>query len=466
MLCAGLVFAGASARAQPSQPLPPGVIYPGEYNNYLSAINTPDLTARAQAIEIWLTWYPYSVLRAGAFEAAMAAWQSAGNPAKADAVAMRLLQSDPDNVRALANRAYSGRARAMAGEEAALAPAVTAAQRGVLAMSKWQKPASLSEAEFSTVKLQVLAVFDGTLGYAALQAKDYLHARKHFLAAVSVEPDNLQDCYQLSVALLEGQPPDPQGFWYALRAASLARAAKNGVAGESIEKYTRSWYLHYHGSDEGWDRLVSRVASGDKRPPNDLSSTITRALTASEAAVQMANVVNLSALSFGEWEFVLAHRDDSPDNQAAAEKVWKAIGEKQRGGARLKLPVKVIAASPERLEAALAEQNQSSNTADIEIAMAHELRPMPAAGTTISIIGVLSDYRPKPFLFFLTRAELAEESMPVAGGACATPRPQMCTRDYRPACGVRQDGSRRTYGNACSACADPEIVSQAAGACP
>src|SRR5476651_1671257 len=159
MLCVGLVFAGASARAQP---LPPGVIYPGEYKNYLAAINTQDLVARAQAIEIWLTWYPNSVLRAGAFEAAMAAWQSAGNPAKADAVAVRLLQADPDNERALANRAFSGRARAMAGEEAALAPAVAAAQRGIIAMSKWQKPASLSEADFSKVKMQVLAVFDGT----------------------------------------------------------------------------------------------------------------------------------------------------------------------------------------------------------------------------------------------------------------------------------------------------------------
>jgi hypothetical protein len=462
MLCVGLMVAGVSALAQP---LPPGVIYAGEYKNYLAAINTPDPTARAQAIEIWLTWYPTSVLRAGAFEAAMAAWQSAGNPAKADAVAVRLLQTDPDNVRALANRAYSGRARAMAGEEAALAPAVAAAQRGISVMVKWQKPASMSDAEFSTLKMQVLAVFDGTLAYAALQAKDYLTARKHFLAAVAVE-DNLQDCYQLSVALLEGQPPDPQGFWYALRAASLARAAKNDATAEGIEKYTRSWYLHYHGSDEGWDRLVSRVASGERRPPNDLGSTISRALTAPEAAVEMANATNLGALSFGEWEFVLSHRDDSPDNQAAAEKVWKAIGEKQRGGARLKLPVKVIAATSERIEAAIAEANQSSNTPDIEVVLTHELRPLPAAGSTISIIGVLSDYRPKPFVFFLTKAELAEESMPVAGGACATPRPQMCTRDYRPACGVRQDGSRRTYGNACSACADPDVLSQAAGACP
>jgi hypothetical protein len=65
----------------------------------------------------------------------------------------------------------------------------------------------------------------------------------------------------------------------------------------------------------------------------------------------------------------------------------------------------------------------------------------------------------------MTRAELAEESLPVAGGTCADPRPQMCTRDYRPTCGVRRDGTRRTYGNACTACADSEVVAQGAGPC-
>ena len=60
----------------------------------------------------------------------------------------------------------------------------------------------------------------------------------------------------------------------------------------------------------------------------------------------------------------------------------------------------------------------------------------------------------------------AQITVPVAGGPCADPRPQVCTRDYRPACGLRRDGGRKTYGNACSACSDPEVVTQAAGACP
>jgi tetratricopeptide (TPR) repeat protein len=477
MLSLAFLCAGAEAFAQTppppssttsssqSQALPPGVTNPAEYKNYLAAVNTQDAAKRAQALEIFLAWYPYSVLRTEAYEQTMAAWQAANNPAKADAIAVRLLQLDPDNVRALANRAYSGRTQAMAGDEKALAPAVEAARRGIAALPKWRKPAPITEPDFTRLKMQIVAVFDGTLGYAALQAKDYAKARTHFLEAVNVDPTNLPDTYQLAVSLLEAKPIDALGFWYAARAIAIARSAKNETAAAEIEKYARARYIHYHGSDKDWSKLVTRVA-GEQRPPDNFAESISRAMSPAETAVYMAEKSDVGSLSFDDWEFILSHRGDSPDNQAAADKVWKAIMEKQQGGARLKLPVKVIKAASERIEAALSEESQARNTVDLEITLGHPLRPLPAVGSTISIIGVLSDYRPAPFRFFLTNAELAEESMPVAGGACADPRPQMCTRDYRPACGVRRDGSRQTYGNACTACADSEVVSQAAGACP
>jgi hypothetical protein len=474
-----LVCIGSGAFAQPSAPassttpssssqtsaLPPGMTNPAEYKNYLAALNTQDPAKRAQALEIFLAWYPYSVLRVEAFEQTMAAWQAANNPAKADTIAVRLLQLDPDNVRALANRAYSGRTQAMAGDDKALAPAVEAARHGMAALPKWRKPAAMTEPDFTRLKMQIVAVFDGTLGFAALQEKDYDKARSHFLEAVNVDAANLPDTYQLAVALLEGKPTEALGFWYAARAIAIARSTKNEAAAGEIEKYARARYSHYHGSDKGWDKLVVRVAS-EQKPPDDFADSISRAMSPAETAVYMAAKTDVGSLSFDDWEFILSHRGDSPDNQAAADKVWKAITEKQQDGARLKLPVKVIKAASERIEAALSEENQARNAVDLEIALEHPLRPLPAVGSTISIIGALSDYRPKPFLFFLTRAELAEESMPVAGGACADPRPQMCTRDYRPACGVRRDGSRKTYGNACTACADSEVVTQAAGACP
>jgi tetratricopeptide (TPR) repeat protein len=439
---------------------------PAEQAAYTNAINIKDPTKRAETLDIFLAWYPNSTLRIDAYEQAMAAWQSAGNPAKADATATKLLQIDPDNMHALANRAYVGRTRAMSGEPAALAPAAAAAERGIAAMAKWPRPATLSDGDFARTKAQMSAIFDGTLGFAALQAKDYARARTHYLSAVTVDPDNLADVYQLSVAQLEMQPSDPLGFWYGARAIAIARAAKNDQAASGIDRYVRARYHRYHGSEDGWDALVTRVAAGEKTPPDGFAKSITRALSPAEAAVQAVTDHDPASLSYSEWAFVLSHREDSPANKEAADKVWRAIADKQKDGSRLKIPVKVISATPERIEAAISDEHQANNTIDLNITLARPLSPLPAVGAMISIVGTLSDYRVRPFLFMMTKAELADESLPVAGGPCADPRPQMCTRDYRPACGLRKDGSRKTYGNACSACADPDVTTQAAGACP
>lgn len=57
-------------------------------------------------------------------------------------------------------------------------------------------------------------------------------------------------------------------------------------------------------------------------------------------------------------------------------------------------------------------------------------------------------------------------SKPVSNSIkCEDPRPEMCTQEYVPVCGERMDGSRKTYGNACSACADINVVQYQADPC-
>ncbi|POP51160.1 hypothetical protein [Zhongshania marina] len=59
---------------------------------------------------------------------------------------------------------------------------------------------------------------------------------------------------------------------------------------------------------------------------------------------------------------------------------------------------------------------------------------------------------------------------------CESPRPQMCTREYRPVCGHIDTGIRcvtapcpserhQTYGNACGACADEKVIGYEVGDC-
>ena len=48
---------------------------------------------------------------------------------------------------------------------------------------------------------------------------------------------------------------------------------------------------------------------------------------------------------------------------------------------------------------------------------------------------------------------------------CQQPRPQICTREYRPVCATMKDGSSRTGTTACTSCSDAEVVGYRKGAC-
>jgi hypothetical protein len=49
--------------------------------------------------------------------------------------------------------------------------------------------------------------------------------------------------------------------------------------------------------------------------------------------------------------------------------------------------------------------------------------------------------------------------------ACVEPRPQLCTMQYDPVCGLTASNQYKTYSNACSACSDASVSGHNPGAC-
>lgn len=48
---------------------------------------------------------------------------------------------------------------------------------------------------------------------------------------------------------------------------------------------------------------------------------------------------------------------------------------------------------------------------------------------------------------------------------CVSPKPEVCTKEYKPVCGFEADGNYRTFSNACMACSDAQINAYDDGAC-
>jgi tetratricopeptide (TPR) repeat protein len=377
---------------------------PAEYNAYMTALNTPNPAQKAAAMEAFVRNYPDSVVKIDALEHAMAAYQQAGNTQKVEETARRILESEPYNPRALAIITFLDRNKASSGDNAALQESCADARKGLTAISRFAARPDANEPEGRKLRAQMASIFFGAAGFCDLEAKDYSAARDSYSKALQVNPENMQDNYQIGIADLEMTPLDVNGFWYLAKAISLAQSQGNTSARDGMASYARSKYGSYHGSDSGWDQIVAQAASQTTVPSG---FTVEKKSTPAELAVRAVQENDPASLSFSDWEFVLGYRDASPANKDAADKVWQVISEKEKNGqAKLKIPVKVIASTKYAIQAAVTDDNQNANKADLQASMEKSMEHPPTPGTKIDLIGMITGYTPQPFMFTMIKAEL------------------------------------------------------------
>ena len=393
MLCAAPALASA--------PVP----NTAEQTAYMAAVNMAEPGPRAEAMEAFAAKYPASAKRIDALEQAMAARQVNNEPDKVDQDARKILALRPDNARALAIDVVLIRAKAVGPTtpqtKTYADDAAAEADKGLKAMATWKPPAGATDTEAADMRNQMTADFNGALGFRALIHADYAAARPFYQAALKADPTDLNNTYQYAVCLMQSDPVDPAGFWWAAHALNLATTP---AAKASIEANAKARFVRYHGSDQGWDVLVSQAAA-QPEPPTGFA--VKHAPSAAEIAVLAAQGGSLSDLSLSDWEFILAQRDASPANKAAADKVWKEIVDFQTRGAQLKLPVKVLAVSSAGRDGAILPANQAADVPDLHLKFAEAPAAAPKAGSTISVEGVLSDYSTNPFAFTMNKARIA-----------------------------------------------------------
>jgi hypothetical protein len=56
---------------------------------------------------------------------------------------------------------------------------------------------------------------------------------------------------------------------------------------------------------------------------------------------------------------------------------------------------------------AITDENQRTNKADMKITLESPLASPPAPRSIVTATGVITDYTPSPFMFFMTKADVA-----------------------------------------------------------
>ena len=375
---------------------------PAEYNAYVNAVQQTNPGQKAAAIEAFLQTYPNSVMKEDALVALMGAYQQAGDAQKMVDAANRALQVNPNNVRALALLTYYYRASTTTQNlQQNLDLVQKYAQQGEQALHNMSKPEGMSDADFTKFHNELSAIFEGGLGFVALQKKDNATAAKDFREAVSEESQpSIADVYPLAQADLEAKPMNPEGFWFIVKASQMAQ----GDGQQQILEYGRKKYIRYHGKEDGWSDLVAQTkASSSIMPPAGF--TVAAAPPPPSPAEQAADLVKSKdpkQMSFAEWELVL-----SSGNQQAADTVWNAIKDKA-----VKLGANVISATASKVTLAGSADDIDDKKPDITLTMAKPIpaKLIPAVGSLMQFQGTASSYTPNPFMMAMTDGVLLDKN--------------------------------------------------------
>jgi len=388
---------------------------PAEYAAYNAAIGQTTPQAKAPALEAYLTTYPQSAVKAATLEQLMLAYSSF-DPAKTLDAADRLLQVDPNNLRALTFEVYFRKASAdpltdPAAKQAALDKAAEYAQKG-LAVTK---PAEMSDEDFNKLKTAAFPVFYSAIATAALNKKDAATAVDNFkkeLTSVPIEQTKtpgplLQDTYALGSAYYQSTPPDLINCtWYASRAAAFAPEPYKS----QMLPLAKFCYKKYHGADDGYDAVLA-AAQQSLDPPAGFA--IKPAPQPSDIVAQViASTPDLSTLAISDKEFIL--QNGKPED---ATKVWDTMK-----GKSVQFPdATVVGVTDTALQVAVSDDAVQSKTADFTFNLKEPLKAPPLAGAKVAVSGTYASFTPSPIMITMDDGAIVEPKKAPAKRSAATP---------------------------------------------
>ena len=333
---------------------------PAEYNAYQMFSTQTDPKAKAAAGESFLEKYPQSVVKKPVLDAMLDAYQQAGDAEKVLATANRLLQVDPNNMKALLYSVMIKKQQCGQKSDAAICDeAATLAQKGLSA----PKPAETSDDDWKKITTVAYPIFASAIGLdAAISKKDFRLAQESYTKEIQMytpeqtTTQGLVDTLQLAQAYSQpGATQDlPRAVYLYARVWDFAPPQYKAQIEPKLEYY----YKKYHGGLDGIDQLKEQARTGPPLPPGSINDMIKQAKTPAEQIHDLlASTPDLKSLALADKETVLAmgSKDD-------ADKLWAQMKDQQT-----QVPGIVIEANANTIKVAVTQDAKDTKVADFVV---------------------------------------------------------------------------------------------------
>jgi len=313
-----------------------------------------DPKQKAAAGKSFLENYPQSVVKSAVLDALIDTYQSLQDPAGTLDAASRLLQIDPNNMKAIFISVFVKKQQCTkTSDPQTCDDAAVLARKGL----DVPKPASVSPEEWEKQKAATYPVFHSTIALAdAISKKDFKSAQDEYTAELKLMSDDqtkvagLNDMLLLAQAF--SQPGNsqnlPMAIWFYARVWNFAPANYKAQIEPKLEYY----YKKFHGSLDGLDAVKSQAATSTF-PPDSF-----KLAPAKSPAEQIHDLItatpDLSTLALADKETVLAlgGKDDQ-------DKLWGLLKDKQTP-----VPGVVIETNPQQIKVAVTEDAKAAKVAD------------------------------------------------------------------------------------------------------
>jgi hypothetical protein len=312
------LFTAPTLRAQDSGQIE--IKDPAEYNAYQQAASQSDPAARATGLESFLQSFPQTVVKKTALDQLIDTYQKVGDTDKELSAASRLLQVDPNNMKAIyISVALKKGQCGKTGDPQTCDDAAALAQKGLAV----PKGADVSDADWKKMTGATYPAYDSAIALDDLVSKkDSKAAQDEYRKELNLFPPEattsglaLVDTLQLAEAYAKPDARDMvQAIWFYARAWNFAPAAYKA----QIEPKLEYWYKRYHGNLDGLDAVKTASAASLFKPD---AVTVAAAPTPPEIVHNvLASTPDLTKLNLEDKEFILANgtKDD-------AQKLWAVL---------------------------------------------------------------------------------------------------------------------------------------------
>ena len=263
------------------------------------------------------------------------------------------------------------------------------------------KPATMNDAQWTQTKTVMKPLAQRQIAWIAVQRKEYPKAEVELTKFLQMDPSQGQFSYFLAQAQFNQRQehPDkqPPAIFHFVRAATLEGPnAMDANSKKTALTYVTNLYTQYHGSNEGFDKVVAAAKAGAFPPAGftiKSNADIAREKAEEQAKADAANPI----LAF--WRDLI--RDPlQKDGASYFEGTLKGAGlpgepGKQKGFEKFK--AKLLSSEPANKPKTLTLALEKPDVADVILKFEEPLPGMMEPGAELEFSGIPTDWSKEPF---------------------------------------------------------------------